>query len=154
MDAHSSALHEMGHAIVAEHFGQDTEAVIFLRDTQHDDLDLSYTGGFTTNSGLGRTPFRQACIGFAGYAAALIAEHDYDALDVFESFFGEEQSKTDMASVEGHKQQWRACKTACNILTKNKAELIERATKLETKFLANLSPAQRAGEFVVMASVQ
>jgi hypothetical protein len=138
MDAHSSAMHEIAHAIVAEHFGLDAYPTISLRDTQHDDLSKCYVGGYTEIIGLGRTAFRHASIGFAGYAAYAIAETDDDAWDIYEGFFEEEQSDTDMASINRHHQQWRACKTACSILKKHKTALIERAADLASAFLAAL----------------
>jgi hypothetical protein len=138
MDANSSALHEMGHTIVAEHFSLYAEPTIFLRDTEHDGLSNRYVVGRTEIIGLGRTAFRHACIGFAGYAAYAIAETDDEPWDIFENFFSEEQSQTDMASINGHHQPWRACKTACNILKTRRSELIERAAKLAADFLDSL----------------
>jgi hypothetical protein len=128
------AWHEAAHVIVARHFGLTAWADLVFQGMPTIE-SRAYTG---QTKHLRTTPFRRACIGWAGeLAEALLrAETTREPRDeVLDMVFDcsndlAESSATDQDAVGGHGQKWRACKTAHGILIRRYEQLRAEALSL------------------------
>ena len=133
-DLWNTSTHEAGHVVVARHFGLEAWGKIWRNEGSDPLAERSFLG--RTSHPI-TTPFRWACIGFAGsFAEALHRREDEDPLSLHEEFHCNEQSASDMEAVKAHHQEWRAAKTAHSILLRRLNEVRSVAQSLASPFLA------------------
>ena len=128
-DKESVAKHEAAHATVAQHFAVGWEAKLIHCGKASAGL-LAWRGEVWFDAYPHRTPFQSSCIGWAGTlfeglenaGGALDAESLACDASEYRGVFPHEISATDERDISRHPQQWRACKTAAQILIKRRAE--------------------------------
>ena len=130
-----AARHEAGHAIVADHFGEDWNADIWYSPSKKP-LEVKLWAGRTRHFNPDFSPlsrFRSCVVVMGGPLAELLADEAFELDCAFEEIESAlecgDLSETDMAVMRGHHQPWRACNVAFGILSKCADELA-RLTEL------------------------
>jgi hypothetical protein len=140
-DLRRAAYHEAGHVIAARHFKLYAWADVFPTGTKKPREEKTFIGRTYHQH---TTPFREAVIGWAGLIATDIptdpeALTDWGVDIVFDYTMTmidleDEMSATDRASILGHPQLWRACRTAGAILARRIKEVGLEAESLMCKW--------------------
>jgi hypothetical protein len=140
-DLRRAAYHEAGHVIAARHFELNAWADVFPTGTKKPMEEKHFIGRTCHQR---TTPFRAAVIGWAGLIATdiptdpealtdfgvdIVFDYTMDMIDL-----EDEMSATDRASILGHPQVWRACRTAGAILARRIKEVELEAQSLMCKW--------------------
>lgn len=125
------AAHECGHLLVAHHFRQLCDCSVWKVESPKTQTSLSFQGSCQRRD-IYRvlTPFKTACIGWAGAVAEYILEEgeSFRDLDLRELLAwlsdGHWPSEPDRINAYGHTQRFRAAKKARDIIFKHREKLI------------------------------
>jgi hypothetical protein len=155
-DIRNICAHEAGHAIVGRHFGYWIEPSVWLNDEDCDnDRESLVLGQCMTFCSM--KPFQECCIGYAGgISQEMLAGRGIKHCETLRKCLARRGylkiSSEDLIWINAHRHQWRAAKTAWQILKRNR-DTVEREAEALAQTLEEsiVEFAQKHWEFALAA---